>query len=745
MTRNVIASGFLFGLCLLLSLSAVQNAEAQDSVLTDMYGRGVHAFFRGDYEQCQKLLETVVEEGTSDPRVYYFLGLADFNMGQKDAADQNFTKGARLELSGVSAYPIGKSLERVQGSARLALESFRNKVRTETYLKNKEDERKRFEDLKRQEDLVLRNRDAKPAPAPVDVPKVDSTDPFGGDSTSTPPTPAPATPMTEPDTGSDPFGGSTPMPMPPATADPFGGSPAPTTPAPSTADPFGGSSTAPSTPAPSTPAPSTNDPFGGPQMPAQPSTPSDPFGNVPPPANPSTPSDPFGNVPEPANPSMPNDPFGNVPQPANPSAPNTPVGTPTTSDPFGSVPEPMSEPTDPFGAQPSVTEPPLGAPPGAMPTDDPFSGGPGPIGNPGFSSKPNPVVAAFGAMTSAMMPKYHLPPIPGMSPRRPRSSSLNNLKQIGLGLHNYHDTYLGFPPEASTNADGQKLLSWRVYILPYVEERAMYDQFHLDEPWDSEHNKQFIDHMPGVYRSPNSRAPKGYTTYLAPVGKGMAFEEPGPQASQGAGIKGLRFSDFTDGTSNTALIVEANDDAAVIWTKPSDLEVDLNNIMKGLAGQADGGFNVLFCDGSVRFISYALGPDVVKLLFQRGDGQVLPSLDSEPTDPFGAQPSEMQPPLGTPPAAAPPGADPFGAPPGGGNENMTPPGADPFGTPPGGGSDPFGAAPMNDPFGAAPAAQPAAQPAMQPAADPFGPAPTDTPEVKTPPSDPFGGTDPFGN
>ncbi|MBA2116948.1 DUF1559 domain-containing protein [Bremerella alba] len=205
-----------------------------------------------------------------------------------------------------------------------------------------------------------------------------------------------------------------------------------------------------------------------------------------------------------------------------------------------------------------------------------------------------------------------------------RMQSSNNLKQIGLAMHNFHDVYRGLPAQAKTDAEGKPLLSWRVMILPFIEQSAMFDQFHMDEPWDSEHNKQFIKHMPETYRRPNSTAPEGYTTYLVPVGKNTIFEAKSQPTSEGQKItKGAGFRDITDGLSNTAMCVEVNDDAAVIWTKPSDLEVDLMNVLKGLGNAQPNGFNCLFGDGSVRFISENVDTNNLKNIFQRNDGNVL--------------------------------------------------------------------------------------------------------------------------
>ena len=196
-----------------------------------------------------------------------------------------------------------------------------------------------------------------------------------------------------------------------------------------------------------------------------------------------------------------------------------------------------------------------------------------------------------------------------------RSQAKNNLKQIGLAMHNFHDSHRAFPPAANVDKKDKKLLSWRVHILPFIDQNALYQQFHLDEPWDSEHNKQFIKQIPGVYVQPTHAdlAKEGKTVYLVPTGKGMAFE----------GNEGMSIRNFLDGTSNTILAVEAHRDAAVIWTKPEELAVDLKNPLKNLKSALAGGFHVLMCDGTVRFISDNIDVNTLKALFTRGDGEAV--------------------------------------------------------------------------------------------------------------------------
>lgn len=199
-----------------------------------------------------------------------------------------------------------------------------------------------------------------------------------------------------------------------------------------------------------------------------------------------------------------------------------------------------------------------------------------------------------------------------------RNQCINNLKQIGLAMHNYHGTYNHFPAAFSTSKDGKPLLSWRVQILPYVEAQALYNEFHHDEPWDSPHNKALIPRMPRVYASPSARpalAREGKTTYLTLRGPKTIF--PG---SEGVSIK-----EITDGTSNTLLVVDADDPSAVVWTNPEDFEVTPEFSMKGLFGHHPHGTDFLFGDGSVRFLKETIEPQLLQDLSTRNGGEVISS------------------------------------------------------------------------------------------------------------------------
>lgn len=168
-------------------------------------------------------------------------------------------------------------------------------------------------------------------------------------------------------------------------------------------------------------------------------------------------------------------------------------------------------------------------------------------------------------------------------------------KQISLALHNYHEVYQSFPPAYTTDEDGNPLHSWRVLLLPYLEEGAMYREIRLSEPWDSEYNRQFHSRMPISYNCQLTPEVKeaGLTSYMRVVGPGTTTDGPG---TTGIG-------DIEVGMSNVIWLVEVM--PTTCWMAPVDIqESDLadnfkfGSVHSPLAGSSI--INVGFLDATVQ-------------------------------------------------------------------------------------------------------------------------------------------------
>lgn len=190
---------------------------------------------------------------------------------------------------------------------------------------------------------------------------------------------------------------------------------------------------------------------------------------------------------------------------------------------------------------------------------------------------------------------------------------LNRLKQIGLGFHMYHDSYRKFP-------DAKGKLSWRVLILPFIEQQELYEKFNLNEPWDSKHNKTLIKEMPDIFKIRDDGRP-GHTSVHVFAG------ENGPFAQR------VAIDDVTDGTSNTLMTAIAGVDKACEWTKPGGLEIDETNPWKSFGKVGNIAF-VGFMDGSVSKLPMRMDSDVLgKMLTHNGREVFDYDWDSGPPSP----------------------------------------------------------------------------------------------------------------
>lgn len=200
-----------------------------------------------------------------------------------------------------------------------------------------------------------------------------------------------------------------------------------------------------------------------------------------------------------------------------------------------------------------------------------------------------------------------------------RTQCKNNLKQIGLAFHNYSDVYGTFAADQL----GWPRSSWRIALLPYVDEEAVVGVYDLTQAWDSAANEPLQRKQVRSYSCPNrptsfDSVGRFLTSYVVPTGEETVF------SSQ----QGTPYSAIKDGTSNTLLVVEACGNE-IIWTNPQDVEVSSYELsvngpgaIKGQSGSLIsswhvGGAQVVLADGSARFLSDAIDPKVLRSLLTK--------------------------------------------------------------------------------------------------------------------------------
>jgi prepilin-type processing-associated H-X9-DG protein len=199
-----------------------------------------------------------------------------------------------------------------------------------------------------------------------------------------------------------------------------------------------------------------------------------------------------------------------------------------------------------------------------------------------------------------------------------RTQCRNNLQQIGLAMHNYADTFNGFPAAHLNGLDGQPKLSWRVSILPFADEAPRYNLYQFNDAWDSPANARLQSPLPRIYSCPSHPAPPGSVNscYATIVGDNTALGDN----------KCVKVREITDGTSNTLLVVEACG-LNIPWMKPQDIDANTMSSAvgdpNGISSDHLGGVHVLLADGSVRFVSKNTDPNIVKSLVTRNGGEVI--------------------------------------------------------------------------------------------------------------------------
>lgn len=193
-----------------------------------------------------------------------------------------------------------------------------------------------------------------------------------------------------------------------------------------------------------------------------------------------------------------------------------------------------------------------------------------------------------------------------------------NLEQIATAVSLYEADYGSFPPPYTTDAEGNRLQSWRTLLLPYLGEEALYESLELDEPWDSEANRLWHGTPVDVYQCPaDSSGDSTNTSYVMIVGGEGVFDDGKPRKAV----------EVTDGASATILLVEVTG-GGIHWMEPRDLqweEMDFAvNGTKSISSEHEGGAHVMMCDGSVKFLKDDMPPAEVRALATRAGEEPTP-------------------------------------------------------------------------------------------------------------------------
>lgn len=220
------------------------------------------------------------------------------------------------------------------------------------------------------------------------------------------------------------------------------------------------------------------------------------------------------------------------------------------------------------------------------------------------------VLAIIGVLIA-----FFLPARRNVRPAAMRSHCANNLKRLGLALHNYHDDYGALPPVYTVDAAGNPLHSWRTLLLPYLDHAELYYRLDLTKPWDDPANAEAFKSPVHAYDCPANRERGQKTNYMAIVTDQSVWRTSGD----------VRFEDITDGLAYTLLVMEVPEEYAVQWMEPRD-----GNEATALAflnakklGHA-GGVNMLYADCAVRFRSTKMPADVVRALITKDGGEKIP-------------------------------------------------------------------------------------------------------------------------
>jgi prepilin-type N-terminal cleavage/methylation domain-containing protein len=205
--------------------------------------------------------------------------------------------------------------------------------------------------------------------------------------------------------------------------------------------------------------------------------------------------------------------------------------------------------------------------------------------------------------------------LPAQTRARPaarRTQCKNNLKQIALALHNYESQYGMFPPAFTVDENGHPLHSWRTLILPFLDQKMLYETIDLSKPWNDPANENACKTPVPTFSCPSTVCPANFTTYMGIVATGGFFCPGEPR----------QISDVTDGPANTVMVFEVSPEHAVHWMAPADAD---EKIVLGFRQNKKkphhGGTQVAMVDGTVRFISENLSEPELRALISITGGE----------------------------------------------------------------------------------------------------------------------------
>jgi len=195
----------------------------------------------------------------------------------------------------------------------------------------------------------------------------------------------------------------------------------------------------------------------------------------------------------------------------------------------------------------------------------------------------------------------------------------NNLRQLSLAMIHYESQHMHFLPSYVADENGKPMHSWRVLLLPYLEQQELYDRYDMDEPWDGPNNSKLHDEVVELYRCPNSSNEKNCTDYVLITGRGTAFD----------GGSTVNFGGVTDGSSNSILITEVFGES-FHWMKPQDITVEqfVSTTHPKAKSNHEGARNVSLFDGSTYAVDLNAAPEELRKLATINDGQIVDINDS---------------------------------------------------------------------------------------------------------------------